>query len=144
MSSARPRADSASSLSSSATSSVPAEDVPVEDFEEGTGNTGDVRQMFERRMSLGQRLREVRPRAGSMSSLAGQPSPTIVRGFWLDPSNPLKKRRDSISTMPLPEHVEASNNNPSAANLQRRASVSVPPSYDPLQERILKGDFYMD
>jgi len=53
----------------------------------------------------------------------------------------MKKRRESISTMPLPEHVEASPNN--AANLQRRASVNVV-QHDPLQERILKGDFYMD
>jgi len=122
---------------------VPAEDVPIEDFEEGNGNSGDVRQRLERRMSLGQRLREVRPRAGSMSSLAGQPSPTVVRGFWLDPSNSLKKRRESISTMPLPENVEAAANNSSssAANLQRQPSA---PSHDPLQERILKGHFYMD
>jgi len=132
----RPRADSNSSLSSSVTSSIPADDVPVEAFEDGN-NSGDVRAMLERRMSLGGRLRDVRPRAGSMSS-AGQPSPTITRGFWLDPS--MKKRRESISTMPLPEHVEAS---PNSANLQRRASVNVV-QHDPLQERILKGDFYMD
>lgn len=42
--------------------------------------------------------------------------------------------------MPLPEHVEAAAN---PVNLQRRASVNVVHN-DPLQERILKGDFYMD
>jgi hypothetical protein len=46
--------------------------------------------------------------------------------------------------MPLPEHVEANMTN-SSGGRERRASVSVAPSaegfQDPLQERILKGDF---
>jgi hypothetical protein len=79
---------------------------------------------------------------GSSGVSAGQGSPTITRGFWLDPN--MKKRRQSISTMPLPEHVEAQMTSEHHGR-DRRASVSSASGgqapHDPLQERILKGDF---
>lgn len=83
----RPRADSMSSLSSSVASSIPADDVPIEEEEEGA-NPGEMRARLERRMSAGRGW--VRPRAGSLSlgtlpgqGSVGQGSPTITRGELL-------------------------------------------------------------
>jgi len=65
-------------------------------------------------------------------------SPVVTRGFWLDSPGvkgnevpaPQHHRSPSLSSMPTP-----TNEMPTARE---------PPRHDPLAERILKGDFYMD
>lgn len=110
--------------------------------DEGEGSpTGVPTSPFARRMSFGARaLRDVRipGRMGSQGSPG--PSPTATRGPWPDNGksnsppnaqpgdNPHHQRRASVSTMPLPV----------------TSIPAVKPNDDPLQERILKGDFYMD
>lgn len=97
-----------------------------------------------RRMSWGARaFREVRvppmpaPRGPQSASAA---SPTVTRGFWENgtrggPNDPaLQRRRQSISTMPTPP----------MADLPPPKEPAHVPQPDHLQERILKGDFYMD
>lgn len=95
---------------------------------------------FVRRMSFGARaLRDFRMPVSRIS----QPhspvsSPSVRGGQWIEPpksnspplphpgENPHHQRRPSLSTMPLP------------------VTVTKQALEDPLQERILKGDFYMD
>jgi len=103
--------------------------------EEGDGSPTGLASPFVRRMSFGARaMRDLRlpGRIGTQPSPA--PSPTAARGIWPDNGkstsaepgeNPHHQRRPSVSTMPLPVNALKAND-------------------DPLQERILKGDFYMD
>jgi len=105
--------------------------------EEEASQTG-MRSPFARRMSFGARaMRDLRlpGRIGTQGSPAS--SPTTVKGTWSESTktnspplpepgeNPHHQRRPSTSTMPLPV-------------------ASLKANDDPLQERILKGDFYMD
>lgn len=106
--------------------------------DEGEGSPTGVASPFTRRMSFGAKaMRDLRlpGRMGAQGSPAT--SPTAARGTWSDSGksnppplsepgeNPHHQRRPSVSTMPLPVG-------------------SIKASDDPLQERILKGDFYMD
>lgn len=106
--------------------------------DEGEGSPTGMTSPFARRMSFGARaMRDLRlpGRIGAQGNPA--PSPTAARGTWPDNGkanspplsepgeNPHHQRRPSVSTMPLPV-----------------SSIKV--NEDPLQERILKGDFYMD
>lgn len=68
---------------------------------------------------------------------AGPQSPVVSRGFWMDkPSGSndpaLQRRRMSTSSMPAP------------ATTMPAAKEPIAPKPDPLQERILKGELYMD
>jgi len=103
--------------------------------DEGEGSPTGMTNPFTRRMSFGAKaMRELRlpGRMGSQGSPV--PSPTAAKGTWSDNGksnspppgeNPHHQRRPSVSTMPLPVSSTRAND-------------------DPLQERILKGDFYMD
>ncbi|KAL7276864.1 hypothetical protein RUND412_000152 [Rhizina undulata] len=129
------RRGSVSSVSS--TSSAIDEQV-VEDGEPMSGSPPGM-SPFARRLSFGARaLRDVRIPAGRTGGYTAAPvsSPTVARGFW--PENgkvepgPEKtdshhQRRQSMSTMPQPV-----------------SSIAKEPPVDPFQERMLKGDFYMD
>jgi len=94
---------------------------------------------FARRMSWGARnLRDVRipgrgafqsPGVGRENNRSGGQSPPLQAQPG---DNPHHQRRPSVSTMPLP-----------VGNLPAALPVKQPHD-DPLQERILKGDFYMD
>lgn len=138
------------SVSSAASSAV--DENAVEDEESPTN------QPFARRLSFGARaLRDIRIPAGRVPINAGV-SPTVSRGsfsqtsmpplvfiltgiflpgFWQDNSKlnpqgqggePVQQRRQSIAALPQPvNHIP-----------QRSMTV------DPMQERMLKGDFYFD
>ncbi|RPA92191.1 hypothetical protein L873DRAFT_217488 [Choiromyces venosus 120613-1] len=116
-------------------------------IEEGEVNAGSPSSLggspFARRLSFGARaLRDVRiPQGRNPANFpvsAGAASPTVTRGFWLDgrsgsqsqgsdrDESPVQ-RRQSISVMPPPVNA-----------------ISSKDAHDPLQERMLKGDFYMD
>lgn len=95
---------------------------------------------FARRMSFGARaLRDFRMPVSRISQPQSPvTTPSARSGQWIEPpksispplsqpgDNPHHQRRPSVSTMPLP------------VNTTKHALE------DPLQERILKGDFYMD
>jgi len=123
--------------------------------DEGEGSPTGMTNPFTRRMSFGAKaMRDLRlpGRMGAQGSPG--PSPTAARGepnhrrvisivliissgTWPDDGksnspplsepgeNPHHQRRPSVSTMPLPVSSTKAN-------------------YDPMGERILKGDFYMD
>lgn len=121
------RRGSIASVSSAASSVV--DENAVEDDEGPT-------QPFARRLSFGARaLRDIRIPGGRVPT--GAASPTVARGFWGDSgrSNSIsqgdeagQQRRQSIATMPEP------------VNTMPKRSNTV----DPMQERMLKGDFYFD
>jgi hypothetical protein len=114
------RRGSVSSISSSSS----AQDESAIDDSEPTPEIAS--SPFARRMSWGARaLREVRlpGTARGVPPSPGASSPTVSRGF--DPA--LQERRAS---MPAP---------PTSAMPASKA-----PAYDPLQERILRNEFYMD
>jgi len=123
------RRGSIASVSSAASSAY--DENAVEDDE---GPPVSANQPFARRLSFGARaLRDIKIPAGRVPGAA---SPTVSRGFWQDNSrlNPqshdeesIKKRRQSIATMPQP-----------VDRIPPRMTV------DPMQERMLKGDFYFD
>lgn len=142
------RRGSMASVSSAASSAV--DENAVEDEE----SPGSANQPFARRLSFGARaLRDIRIPTGRVSANAAA-SPTVSRGsfaqvsllgfkltgmllpgFWQDSSKlnsqrdePAQQRRQSIAALPQPvNHIP-----------QRSMTV------DPMQERMLKGDFYFD
>lgn len=123
------RRGSVSSISS-ATSAT--DESAIDDTEAAPG--GSPTTPFARRMSWGARaLRDVRiPSASKVPPSPGASSPTVSRGFWPD--------------------TKGYANDP--ALQQRRMSMPAPPvnslptpketSVDPLQERMLRNEFYMD
>jgi len=124
------RRGSVSSINSSASN------VDENAVEEAEASPTTIANPFARRMSFGARaMRDIRlpPRVGPQGGPAF--SPTATRGTWSE--------NTKTNSPPLPEPGE---------NHQRRPSVSAMPlpvaslkvNHDPLQERILKGDFYMD
>lgn len=65
---------------------------------------------------------------------ASATSPTVTRGFWeAGPVRDPQPRRQSISTMPTPP-----------VNELPKAKVLQMPQRDHVQERMLKGELYMD
>ncbi|KAF8443567.1 hypothetical protein BGX38DRAFT_1271781 [Terfezia claveryi] len=126
------RRESVSSINSSASN------LDENAVDEGEGSPTGMTNPFTRRMSFGARaIRDLRL-PGRMGAQGGSvPSPTAARGTWPDDGksnspplsepgeNPHHQRRPSVSTMPLPVSSTKAN-------------------YDPMGERILKGDFYMD
>lgn len=130
------RRGSVSSINSSASNL----DESAVDEEPGSP-LGIAQSPFGRRMSFGARtMRDVRLPTRMTTQGSPAASPTASRGQWPDPvkavpmaghpgENPHHQRRPSASTMPLPV----------------TALPATKQNYeDPLQERILKGDFYMD
>ncbi|KAF8464571.1 hypothetical protein BDZ91DRAFT_659965 [Kalaharituber pfeilii] len=106
--------------------------------DEGEGSPAGVpTSPFMRRMSFGARALRLPGKLGTQGSPVT--SPTASRGTWPDNGksnqpqvgeNPHHQRRPSVSTMPLPVTAISAN----------KEQID----HDPLQERILKGDFYMD
>lgn len=89
---------------------------------------------FARRMSWGAKaLREVRIPQVAPKTPGSMGSPVVSKGFWMDNTrvhDPMhQQRRQSISTMPAP---------PAAAPSAKETSE------DRFQERMLKGELYMD
>lgn len=127
------RRGSIASVSSAASSAF--DENAIEDDE---GPASAANQPFARRLSFGARaLRDIKIPAGRVSASAGSASPTVSRGFWQDNSRlnsrgqgeePVQKRRQSIAAMPQP--------------VDRMPPRSM--AVDPMQERMLKGDFYFD
>lgn len=120
------RRGSVSSVSSSAST------VDENAIDDADGSGGSPRSPFARRMSWGARaFRDVRiPTV--VPKTPGASSPTIARGFWLDSSKPAAaehQRRLSGPAMPAPATTMPAPKDPMA---------------DPLQERMLKGELYMD
>lgn len=121
------RRGSVSSINSNATG-----ESAVDDENEASGSP---QSPFARRMSWGaMALRDVKLPQLTPKAPGAPGSPTVTRGFWLDnrpqPNDPtVQQRRQSISTMPAPP-------------------VTTPPprqeQQDHLQERMLKGELYMD
>ncbi|CUS13781.1 unnamed protein product [Tuber aestivum] len=144
-----PRVQTNMSMRRGSISSVSSASSAVDEsaIEEGEVNAGSPSSLgggpFARRLSFGARaLRDVRiPQGrnpGSFPVSAGAASPTVSRGFWLDGRSGSQsqgadrdeapaQRRQSISVMPPPVNA-----------------ISPKDAHDPLQERMLKGDFYMD
>jgi len=124
------RRGSVSSISS--VSSVQDESA-IDDYEPASGSPSSP---FARRMSWGARaLRDVRlPGSARVPPSPSTSSPTVSRGFWLDnkvsgyPTDPaLQQRRQSMPGPP--------------AHAMPPPKVAAP---DPLQERLLRNEFYMD
>jgi len=123
------RRGSVSSISSISTQDESA----IDDSEPAQGSPSSP---FARRMSWGAKaLRDVRLPGRGVPPSPGASSPTISRGFWLDNG----KSSNGVPTDP--------------ALQQRRMSMPQPPvssmpapkeTHDPLQERMLRNEFYMD
>jgi len=122
------RRGSVSSINSNATG-----ESAVDDENE---TSGSPQSPFARRMSWGaMALRDVKLPQLAPKTPGAPGSPTVTRGFWLDNNRPqptdpaVQQRRQSISTMPAPP-------------------VATPPprqeQQDHFQERMLKGELYMD
>lgn len=144
-----PRVQTNMSMRRGSISSVSSASSAVDEsaIEEGEANAGSPPSLgsspFARRLSFGARaLRDVRIPQGrnpvNFPVSAGAASPTVTRGFWLDGRSGSQsqgsdrdeapvQRRQSISVMPPPVNA-----------------ISPKDAHDPLQERMLKGDFYMD
>lgn len=123
------RRGSVSSVSSISTQDESA----IDDSEPASGSPSSP---FARRMSWGAKaLREVRLPGRGVPPSPGASSPTVSRGFW-------------------PDSGKSANGYPNDPTLQqRRMSMPQPPvssmptpkeTYDPLQERMLRNEFYMD
>ncbi|KAI5779490.1 hypothetical protein EDC01DRAFT_718976 [Geopyxis carbonaria] len=122
------------SVSSISSSTSTADESAVDDND----TSGSPTSPFARRMSWGARaLRDVRiPASNPRGPITpGASSPTVSRGFWLDtttraPTDPaLQQRRQSVSALPPP-----------ATSMPTPKDNSI----DPFQERMLKGELYMD
>jgi len=124
------------SVSSMSSTTSTADESAIEDGESGSPSSVGT-SPFARRMSWGARaLRDVRIPAWNSTGYA-QPSPgspTVTRGFLPENSKAstdmaVQRRRESMSTLQPP-------------------TASVPPpkesSVDSFQERMLKGELYMD
>lgn len=132
-----------SSVSSVSSSSSAIDDSAVDDNEPASGSPTSP---LARRMSWGARaFRDVRlpsvtplnTSGGPKAAGVGPGSPTITKGFWMDnnrgPSDPaVQRRRMSTSSMPTP------------ATSMPAPKEAAAPKTDYFQERILKGELYMD
>lgn len=129
------------SVSSISSTSSAADESAVDDS--GDAPVVEPSSPLARRMSWGARAFKdfklpVAPMNTPKTQGGGPQSPVISRGFWMDnkPSGPndpvLQRRRMSTSSMPTPATTMPAPKEPAA------------PKPDPFQERILKGELYMD
>ncbi|KAI5850012.1 hypothetical protein BZA05DRAFT_66391 [Tricharina praecox] len=121
------------SVSSISSISSAQDESAIDDTELASGSPSSP---FARRMSWGARaLRDVRlPGSSRVPPSPSASSPTVSRGFWLD---------NKASGYPIDPAFQ-----------QRRQSMPGPPAHampapketapDPLQERLLRNEFYMD
>lgn len=125
------------SVSSVSSTSSAADESAIDDS--GDAPVGEPMSPLARRMSWGARaFKDYKlPMNTPRTQGAGPPSPVVSRGFWMDnkpggSNDPRQRRRMSTSSMPPP------------ATAMPPAKEPAAPKPDPFQERILKGDFYMD